>query len=201
MTAIPEKRLVRLAKDNSDHLVEKAIQGSEIAFQELVLLHHQSVRIFVSRYIHCGSHVDDVAQEVFLAAFNRLSSFRGESKFSTWLLGIARNKALHFLRTESRRRISKQQFLEAEMLRCEIERLDKESDLQEHESRLAALRSCLEQLPFKSRLLIQRFYVDQLPSHEIAEQTNQKSGAIRMKLLRIRRILQNCISAKSNGTD
>lgn len=48
---------------------------------------------------------DDIAQETFIAAYDRLYSFRGEASVKSWLLGITRNKSLHYLRSSFFRRV------------------------------------------------------------------------------------------------
>lgn len=48
---------------------------------------------------------DDIAQETFIVAYDRMYAFRGEASAKSWLLGIARNKALHVLRSALFRRV------------------------------------------------------------------------------------------------
>lgn len=67
--------------------------GDHPAFGELVRRHQSAVRKFL-RHLAAGDHAlaDDLAQETFLEAYRGLGNFRGGSAFSTWLLGIARNR-------------------------------------------------------------------------------------------------------------
>ena len=62
------------------------------AFGELVRRHQSAVRAFL-RQLTQGDHAraDDLAQDTFIAAYRTLGRFRGDSAFSTWLLGIAHN--------------------------------------------------------------------------------------------------------------
>jgi RNA polymerase sigma factor (sigma-70 family) len=63
------------------------------AFGELVRRHQSPVRAFLTRMTRGDSHLaDDLAQETFLKAWNKLSSYRGSARFSTWLFGIAINE-------------------------------------------------------------------------------------------------------------
>lgn len=187
--------------DPSHQLVEKASAGCSDSFRQLVEQNHRRIRLYLGRYVHCSAEVDDIAQEVFLVAFSQLSRFRGEAKFSTWLIGIARNKALEFLKAEARGRKRRKQFFEAEIASQQIDRLEKVHDQCElAEQRLGAMQLCLEQLPNKSRELVNRYYFDMQPATEIAAQSNVSTGSIRMKLLRIRQILQKCIAARSQDS-
>ena len=63
------------------------------AFGELVRRHQSPVRAFLTRMTRGDSHLaDDLAQETFLKAWQKLYTFRGSAKFSTWLFGIAFNE-------------------------------------------------------------------------------------------------------------
>ena len=208
MNAAPgrQSNRIRLDTDESktastDALIDRAVGGSEFAFQQLVLREQQRVRVFLARYIFTTDQVEDVAQEVFIAAFRQLDSFRRTSTFSTWLLAIARNKAVQFLRSEIRRR---RVYRDAQKQKLMCERLDALQQIEEfevHEQRVEALRGCMSQLPVESRHLIERFYYQNIPSAKIAEKMKCKDGSIRMKLLRIRRQLGTCIRYKLGGDD
>jgi len=63
------------------------------AFGELVRRYQSPVRAFLARMTRGDSHLaDDLAQETFLKAWQKLRTFRGTAKFSTWLFGIAFNE-------------------------------------------------------------------------------------------------------------
>ena len=63
------------------------------AFGELVRRHQSPVRAFLARMTRGDAHLaDDLAQETFLKAWQKLQTFRGGAKFSTWLFGIAVNE-------------------------------------------------------------------------------------------------------------
>jgi RNA polymerase sigma factor (sigma-70 family) len=63
------------------------------AFGELVRRHQSPVRAFLTRLTRGDLHLaDDLAQETFLKAWQKLQTFRGDSRFSTWLFGIAFNE-------------------------------------------------------------------------------------------------------------
>ena len=63
------------------------------AFSELVRRHQSPVRAFLAKMTRGDAHLaDDLAQETFLKAWRKLNTFRGDSRFSTWLFGIAYNE-------------------------------------------------------------------------------------------------------------
>ncbi|MDB6125418.1 MAG: hypothetical protein JWQ71_4411 [Pedosphaera sp.] len=71
------------------------------AFSELVRRYQSPIRAFLTRMTRGDSHLaDDMAQETFLKAWQKLNTFRGDARFSTWLFGIAFN----VFRMEARRK-------------------------------------------------------------------------------------------------
>ena len=183
--------------DPSQQLVEQASGGCADSFRQLVEQNQRRIRLYLGKYVQCSAQVDDIAQEVFWIAFRQLGDFRRDAKFSTWLIGIARNKALEFLKAEARGRKKRKQFFEAEIAREQISRLENGADCELAERRLSAMQLCLDQLPDRSRELINRYYFDQQPATRIAANSNVSTGSIRMKLLRIRQVLLKCIVARS----
>lgn len=89
--------------DNELDLVRNSLAGDPEAFAALVKEYQKMV--FALAFRMTGSSVDaeDLAQESFLRAFRQLDSFRGNSKFSTWLCQIVINLSLNWRARESRR--------------------------------------------------------------------------------------------------
>jgi len=92
-----EKALVR-------GLVGKAKGGDLSAYDELVRRYQE--RIYNTVYHMTSNHEDanDLAQEVFIKAYQALKSFKGESSFYTWIYRIAVNRTINFLKQNGRRR-------------------------------------------------------------------------------------------------
>jgi len=201
MEVIPKNNKNHLENnDPSSQLVEQASAGCSDSFRQLVELNHRRIRLYLGKYVHCSDHVDDIAQEVFWVAFRQLGDFRRSAKFSTWLIGIARNKALEFLKAETKARKGRKQFFEAEIANRQFSRLENDAGYDLADRRLSAMQLCLDQLPEKSRELINRYYFEQQPATSIAAQSKVSTGSVRMKLFRIRQILQKCILARSQET-
>jgi len=79
-------------------LAEQAAGGDKEAFERLVRLHERTV--FRLAYNVCGNTHDaqDASQEVFLRLYHKIGTFRGESKFTTWLYRLAMNVSLNYKR-------------------------------------------------------------------------------------------------------
>lgn len=72
--------------------------GDANAFRPLVQRYERMVRSLVRRLIQSDAEIDDVAQQTFVTAFDRLGQYVGDAKFSTWLCRIALNKCRDQLR-------------------------------------------------------------------------------------------------------
>ncbi|MEM7478737.1 MAG: RNA polymerase sigma factor [Planctomycetota bacterium] len=190
---------MQIAED-LDSLVQDAQSGSAQAFGELVRLHQANVRRFLARFTQDASIVDDLAQEVFLTAYRKLEDFRNESKFSTWLFGIAKNKALHFLRSERRRKAKEKKSFEAALLNWQATVLEPESE-SDQESFLESLDECIRQLSPVCQEVVNEYYFHEKSTDAIASKVNKGSGAVRMMLVRIRRALLKCITRKKKLLD
>jgi RNA polymerase sigma-70 factor (ECF subfamily) len=186
-----------LCPEDLDVLIRNSQAGSGEAFTQIVRLHQARVRTYLSRYVKDRNQVDDLAQEVFLAAYRSLRTFKGHSLFSTWLLGIARNRALHHLREHSRRRDPATVPLDSVLAACILERAQGESsDPSLHESRLEALERCLKRLAGRSLAVISGFYSKQRKCSEIAREMNTTEGVVWMALVRTRQALRECIERR-----
>jgi RNA polymerase sigma-70 factor (ECF subfamily) len=90
-------------QDASDEvLIQKFSDGVKEAFDALYFRHLPSVYKRV-RYVVPESDVEDVTQEIFIAALKSLPSFRGEAKFGTWLRTLTNHKVAEFYRRRTRK--------------------------------------------------------------------------------------------------
>ena len=84
-------------------LVQRAQQGDESAYDELVKRYQE--RVYATIYHMTANHEDagDLAQETFIKGFQALKSFKGDSSFYTWVYRIAVNKTINFLKQRKNR--------------------------------------------------------------------------------------------------
>ncbi len=180
------------AVDEAD-MVRRTALGDTGAFGQLVRAHQGRVRAYIGSYVRSPDVVDDLAQEVFLTAYASVGSFRGESAFSTWLLGIARHRVLGHLRTHLRKGRLVDRLIDGRRLdRVE----DDAAHLDERERAIAALKRCVEILPPGSSVLVTEHYFQANTLADIGRRTQKGESAVRMTLLRIRRALRDCIERR-----
>lgn len=94
----------RLPRPDMQALVARARRHDPAAQRELFELHKARVSAQVQRMTGDPASVDDLVQEVFIAAFANLDRFRGDSQIHTWLYRIVANKARNWWDSEQRRR-------------------------------------------------------------------------------------------------
>lgn len=86
-------------QDPDPRTLRRARQGDLGAFEDLVRAYQADVWRFAYHFTRDRALAEDVTQEAFLRAFRFLRSFRGDSRFTSWLFRIARNCAMDALRT------------------------------------------------------------------------------------------------------
>ena len=84
---------------DENEVIRRVLCGDADAFRALVARYERPVLVFVGNLIRDAHRSEDIAQDVFLAAFRRLDSFDSRrSRFSTWLLTIARNLSINAMK-------------------------------------------------------------------------------------------------------
>lgn len=83
---------LKSGSDDDEELVARCNSGDNQAFNELVLKYQKKVFNVAYRFVGDQEEANDLAQEIFAAAYQNLKKFRGDSKFSTWLFQIATNR-------------------------------------------------------------------------------------------------------------
>ncbi len=169
-------------------LVEAALrsrQGDFRAFDQLVN-RHQSMVCTNCRYIS-GNEEDalDLAQEIFVKAYFNLKSFRGQSRFSTWLKRIKVNHCLNHVRKQQGKKyvdIEDPALVVDERLHTKI-RASAELEAREKRERIGAV---LDAMSENLRVALIMRDLDGLSYQEIADDLNLSLSAVKMRINRAR---------------
>src|SRR5438105_15612805 len=95
-----------------DAILDQVARGRTEAFGQLVRRYALPLRSYLASQVHHLEDVDDLAQDVFLAALKGLAGYRRGDDFGAWLRGIARNKLLNYYRSSARRTQAMERFRE-----------------------------------------------------------------------------------------
>ena len=168
-TKVIERTQLPSPNDSDEYLIQQFVQGNERAFDILYRRYVKSVYNRV-RYVIPEADVEDVTQEVFIAALRSLSSFRGESKFSTWLRTLTNNKVAEYYRKRYRKK---------EPMLVDLVYAEQSSD----HSNVSLLEDCialqraLNYLPSQYREVILLRFAEDMQFKDIAEQLGQNLEA------------------------
>jgi RNA polymerase sigma-70 factor (ECF subfamily) len=98
VSALRRQRLASPTSSSLDDVLSRAQAGDQDAFSQLYLLHKKRVFAICMRMVRDCSVAEDLTQETFLQLYRKLTSFRGESAFTTWLHRMTFNIVLMRLR-------------------------------------------------------------------------------------------------------
>ncbi|MBP6024387.1 RNA polymerase sigma factor [Ferruginibacter sp.] len=140
---------------NQQELIVQLQQGDGQAFKKLVDEWQNMVYNTALGIVQNADDADDITQDVFIQVYQSVSSFKGESKFSTWLYRIVITKSLDHLKKKKRKkRFGFMQSLFGNNSDEEIhpEEFNHPGVLMENKERAAELFKALQQLPDKQRI-------------------------------------------------
>jgi RNA polymerase sigma-70 factor (ECF subfamily) len=178
------------AEQDDTALVTASQAGDQDAFALLVQRHQRRVFNLVYRMLQQYEEANEVTQETFLAAWQGLSTFRGDARFSTWLYRIAYNCCLKQLEQRKRDR-ALQVALQADHINTESHD-DVEQEMRE---RQALVREHLSMLPAKYRIVLVLRHLQEMTYEEMAEILTLPIGTIKTHLFRARNLLKERLMA------
>jgi RNA polymerase sigma-70 factor, ECF subfamily len=188
-----------LSAESTAEMIARILAGENQLFHGLIRSLERPVFVMLFMLLRNESDAEDAAQETFIKVYRNLHTFRGDAKFSTWVISIARNEGLGVLRKRSSR---------------PEESLDHPSDREDEADRgdftpalltdwrevpLEALerkelRDCLGRavlnLPPIYREVVQLRDIDELDVRETAEVIGISPGSVKVRLHRARTMLQ-----------
>lgn len=195
--------LAREASRSSDEsLVSRASAGNHDAFEELVARHHPRVYRLAYRLVGNDQDALDITQEVFLRLLRTLRTFRGDSRFSTWLYRVATNAALMHLRSRKGHRTdSLEQYLprfDGQGTHCgtpeELQVVSRVEEVMDRQSLARRIASAIERLPEGNRVAFVLHDLEELPTAEVAEALGLKPATVRQRVHRARLMLRGYLS-------
>ena len=163
------------------------LRGDQTAFEPLIKKYQSRVFATARRYARRQSEVDDIVQEVFIKAHQKLGGFRGEGPFEHWLMRLAVRTCFNFLRSHQRNRETS--FTELSPLETNwLETHAAEpGDASEHaDAARLLIHRILELLTPSARLVITLLEIEERSTREIAELTGWSVPMVKVKAFRAR---------------
>lgn len=193
-SAASDPRTVREAE-----MISRILAGERELFYDLIKPYERTVFLTAYSVLRCEADAEEVSQEAVLKAYRALSSFRGNSKFSTWLVTIALNEArMRFRRSRPGSLISLEEFVDddegdftpavlTDWREIPSEALDRK-ELRE------MLQRALGELPVKYREVLIMRDVREMNIAETAQLLGVSLGTVKTRLLRARLMMQKLVA-------
>ena len=168
-------------------LIAAVLKGDAASFEPLVQKYSPRVFATARRYARRESEVEDIAQEVWLKAFSKLSSFRGEAPFEHWLMRMTVRTCYDFLRGHQRNRESSFSEL-SEPENDWLERFVTQPEtLTDHaDAAKLLIERVMEKLSPQARLVITLLEIEDRSVKEIAELTGWSVPLVKVRAFRAR---------------
>jgi len=196
----PARRLLRLKvkavpmQTTSDEvLIERIARGDRLAMQVLYARHHVRLFRFVLRLLRNQAAAEDVISDVFLDIWRQAGKFEGRSAASTWMMGIARFKALSVLR-----RRGEDELDEEHAAAIEDHADDPEVALAKKDKG-AVLRNCLGKLSAEHREIVDLVYYHEKSVAEVSAIVGVPEATVKTRMFYARKKLSECL--KVHGID
>jgi len=173
-----------------ESLVARIAKGDRRALQILYCRHNVFIYRFVLRFLSDEASAEDVVSDVFLAVWRRAERFEGRSQVSTWLLAIARNKAL------SRMRARTTEPLDEEIAESVEDLADDPEVTLQKEQRRAILQDCLTQLSAVHREIVDLVYYHGKKIEEAATILGVPLNTVKTRMFYARKRIGELIAAK-----
>lgn len=176
-------------------LIQAVLKGETARFEPLVVKYSPRLFAMARRYARRESEVEDIVQEVWAKAYEKLRTFRGEAPFEHWLMRLGVRTCYDFLRRHQRNRESS--FTELS---------EPESDWLEHfvhetedtgesiEAARALIERLLEQLPPAGRLVITLLELEERSVKEISQLTGWSVPLVKVRAFRARAAMRKCLA-------
>ncbi|MEP1445325.1 MAG: sigma-70 family RNA polymerase sigma factor [Paraglaciecola sp.] len=175
--------------------VELAQEGDQQAYGRLINQTRNLVTSIALSIVKDLDNSEDVAQQVYIGAWQNMSELKSTSSFLPWLRQMTRYKALNFLRdNKSRRKVDGE---EADLILSQFcdPKLDIDSKIEREQSNVI-LEDFISQLPEESREIVLLYYREEQSSKQVALLLEQSETNIRKKLSRVRQLLHEQILRK-----
>lgn len=172
---------------NTDQsIIEAILNGDAASYSQLVDRYKDLVFTLALRMLKHKEEAEEVAQDAFIKVYKSLNSFKGDSKFSTWIYRVTYNTCLDRLKK------NKKHYNDVPIDGYTEHKLEAIDNALEHmiaEEKTALIKRCVDQLPAEDSYLISLYYFEELSLDEISKIVGMRANAVKVKLFRARKKL------------
>jgi RNA polymerase sigma-70 factor, ECF subfamily len=166
-----------------DDLIHRALAGSQRAWVSLVERHERKVYNFCLRQTRNRSDAMDLLQDVFLAVYRHLPSWRGEGELQAWIMRIAVNKSMDFYRQRQRApQTDSDEHAEAALLDWQAPTSHEPAHMHEQLNTNADVVQRLQTLPAEQRLVVEMKFFQHRTFEQISKLTGVPVNTVKSRL-------------------
>ncbi len=181
----------RVAGDSDQKLVTRILKGEKDAFEMIMERYQRPIINFTYRMTHDREIALDLAQEVFIKAYNSLNSYNSGYKLSTWLYKIASNHVIDYLRKKEPRWVSIDTSAEEDGRPMDLPAIqENQVDSLVFSEKLEKIQTAIKRLPLSYRRLITLRHVNECSYEEIAAICSLPLGTVKNRIFRAREMLR-----------
>jgi RNA polymerase sigma-70 factor (ECF subfamily) len=182
----------RSLNGQSDQSLIKAVAvADQAAMRILYLRHNARVFRFIARTLNDAGRAEDLVSEVFIDVWSQANHYQGRSQVLTWILSIARHKALSALLAQRRRRIARIDDTAMELIQ---DTCDTPEQLALVRDCGAQLRTCLALMSREHREIIDLVYYREMSVDEAAEIIRMPKNTVKSRMFYARKRLAKLLS-------
>jgi RNA polymerase sigma-70 factor, ECF subfamily len=174
---------------SDETLIYAIAKRDQRAMHVLYSRHNVRVHRFILRLTNNSSVAEDLVSEVFLDIWRKAGTFKGRSRASTWILAIARYKALSALRARSHEQLEDERMAAIPDPAEDIETVMDERD------RNKVIQRCLTQLSAVQREVIDLVYYHEKSVDEVAEIVGAPASTVKTRMFYARKQIENLLEA------
>ena len=181
-----------MTREQEAAVIQAVLDGDVNAYEALVKEYEKNVYNLALRMTGNSEDAADMAQESFIKAYNSLTAFRGDSKFSVWLYRIVSNVCLDFLRSRSRKQTVSLSTENDDGEEVELDIADEThspEQLLDRSLTRDAVRRGLAALPPDHREILLLREIQGLSYEEIADVLGLEAGTVKSRIFRARKKL------------
>jgi RNA polymerase sigma-70 factor (ECF subfamily) len=179
-------------QDEVNQLLERIGREDQAAFRQLYKAFSQRVYAYVLNMLKDPARAEEVLADTLYEVWRQPQRFRGESKFSTWLIGIARRKALMAFR--ARRPDEVHDDLEDIAETAASDTPDGFAELASKQRR-EGVQHCMSKLPPKHRECLHLVFYEGMGLAEVAEVQDCPVGTVKTRLFHARQKIKTCLQS------
>jgi RNA polymerase sigma-70 factor (ECF subfamily) len=181
---------------SDDALIKGMARGEEAALRTLVMRHHARIARFILRFAGDRNLVEDLVSDTFFAAWQQAPHFENRSSVATWLLAIARYKAL----SARQRRSVATEAMDDIVSASVADPTAGPDDEYEHKDAARYLRRCLAALPAEQAMLIELVYYRDKSVKEAAILAKIPENTVKSRMFLARKKLSVLLAAADLGS-